>query len=242
MSALSLRKRERGTRRRPPARRPRISGGGRGPGDGGRDGGDRWRGDGDGWRDDGDDAQPAHRRGPDGAELARFGLGLLMIAIGSLFLVFVAAFLYLRTRQPEWPPAGRGGMPLGLWVSTLLLVASSVTMQRAVHAAAPRPWLARTLALGCAFLAAQAWVWLDLLAHDALPSDDLYHALFYAVTGLHAAHLVGGLIAIARAARRARRAGGAQPNIATCARYWHFMGFVWIVLFALLYAPNGAAA
>lgn len=62
-------------------------------------------------------------------------------------------------------------------------------------------------------------------------------AFFYLITGLHGLHILGGLVAWTRTAARLLR--GAQtalaaPSVTLCARYWHFLLLVWLVMFGLL--------
>ncbi|MFH1681903.1 MAG: cytochrome c oxidase subunit 3 [Candidatus Eisenbacteria bacterium] len=70
----------------------------------------------------------------------------------------------------------------------------------------------------------------------------LFGFTFYMLTGLHAAHVLGGLIALAVVTARAHRgaySAADHAGIELCARYWHFLDIVWIVLFAVLLVGNG---
>jgi cytochrome c oxidase subunit 3 len=55
------------------------------------------------------------------------------------------------------------------------------------------------------------------------------NSFFYLITGLHAAHVLGGMVAGAFAVRRAGEA------IGLCARYWHFLFVLWLAVFGLIY-------
>jgi cytochrome c oxidase subunit 3 len=103
------------------------------------------------------------------------------------------------------------------------------------------PWIGATLALGSLFLAGQWVAWRQLTAqgfafdHSATPAS----YFFYIITGLHAAHLFLGLIALAvclTAINRFKRVELRQIAVDATAWYWHAMGLAWILLFAVLAA------
>jgi cytochrome c oxidase subunit 3 len=178
------------------------------------------------------------------AELARFGMALFLAALGVLFLASIAGYLVVRLRAPSWPPVGSPRLPGGLWISTLLLLLSSFTMHRALgRARAGRSralvrWLAGTALLGTAFLLSQVLNWVHLLRVENLPAQrNLYAFTFYMLTGLHGLHVVGGLVPMALAVRRAGQ-GRYTPDhhggVVLLSMYWHFLDAVWLVLFAVL--------
>jgi len=222
------------TPRRPrstPRRREHGSDGGPEPPDDG-DGGGGGGGDGDpGPPDDG--RRDGDRVSKDG--VAEFGLEVGLVSIASMFLVFLGVLLYTRNTGP-W----EGGVPDQLWLSTMVLGLSSVTFVLTVRAAC-RSMLQRalrgvavTLALGLLFLATQIWIWLQVPKPDAGGPV----ATFYALTGLHALHILGGLVFLAsvfaRMLRSEPRGSGQAERLRLCSIYWHFMGVIWLVLFAAL--------
>ncbi len=212
-----------------------------GPGDGGGGGGgDGW--DEHGWRDPGEGPfDRRHLRPPGTSEL---GFWFMLGSIATLFVVFVGAYVVLRRRAGAWPGPGMPGPPSGLVWSTLVLFASSCTFAAATRAqrhgreSAVRHWLAATTAIGMAFLALQVLLWRATIAAGLTTELSAYGAVFYSLTGLHAVHVVGGLAYLGTLLWRARRpfAFEAHPARLRCgAIYWHFMGAIWLVLFALLY-------
>lgn len=165
----------------------------------------------------------------------------------TLFGAFLIAYLLMRRNAPSWPPPGAPVPPQGLWMSTILIAASSATFVRAArvmraNAARELPrWLDATLGLGVAFLVVQAILWRDVLAQGRSTASDAYGTIFYSLTGLHAAHVIGGLVFLARTSLRARKTPNAPRTrlaVALCATYWHYMAAVWVVLFAVLYFLN----
>ena len=179
-------------------------------------------------------------------ETGRFGMRLLVAALSMLFAASLVAYLLIRSRTPVWPPAGMPRLPGTLWISTLILLASSVTMQAAVRAAragraaALRADMLVTTLLGVAFLASQTLNWFALVAENLTAKANLYGFTFYILTGLHAAHVVGGLIPLAVVTARAfkgRYSAEFHPGVEYCAIYWHFLAVVWVVMFAILMFP-----
>ena len=192
----------------------------------------------------GDGPPPVPDRPPPGA--ASFGLTLAMIGISTLFLVLLAVWLLLRRNAPDPSRSASFIPPNALWISTLVLLASGATVERAARIArGTRPaaggvlrWLASSIVLGSSFLGAQAYLWWSLIELGLVPASGAYGAIFYALTGLHAVHVLGGLATMGGSMMWVNRDSGPFQRaeaIRLCARYWHFMGVVWLVLFAILY-------
>ncbi|MCZ6598512.1 MAG: cytochrome c oxidase subunit 3 [Planctomycetota bacterium] len=219
-------------------RRPKLDGwppfGFGGTGGGGDDGGG-------GGGDDEEGAKGENPERPPGT--AELGLSLIMVAIGTLFLIFLGAYVLMRKNATEWPPPGAPSPPNGLWYSTLILAACSATLGRALaaHRRHQRTLLMSclswSLALGLAFLAVQIFLWRGLFA-AGLQWANGYGAIFYALTGLHAAHVLGGLLYLAKVffvARADAKRSGPEIALRLCTVYWHFMGVIWLAIFLLLY-------
>jgi heme/copper-type cytochrome/quinol oxidase subunit 3 len=171
----------------------------------------------------------------------------VLVSVVTFFGIFVAAYFLLRRHSPEWPPSGFPGAPPGLWSSTALLFASSLALVRATRLAhgsrllaggsrETRRWIAITLLLGVGFVAAQARIWWILFDSGLGDSGNAYGTAFYSLTLLHVLHVLGGLGYLVRVMHlaggdRARWLGPLERGSV----YWHFMGGIWIGLFAVLY-------
>ena len=174
--------------------------------------------------------------------MGRLGLGLALSGILTLFLVLIAVWLLLRRPAKDWSAGGPSAALHILWASTALLLASSATVERAARrergdaAGRTRRWLGVSLLLGALFLGAQVALWTVLWNAGLVPSSSGYAAVFFALTGLHALHVLGGLVFFAGLylALNPKRKGP-RPSVRMGALYWHFMGGVWLVLFTLLY-------
>lgn len=207
--------------------------------DGNDDGGGGSDGGGGGGGDGRYDPWDGHPR-PGSPELA---LVLALVCISVLFMVFLGLALLVWKTAPVWPPPGAPKPPHGLWLSTLLLLACSVALARALalHRRRDPSGVRRAsyaaLALGAAFLVAQGLLWRGFVL-AGVSSSNGYVALFYALTGLHAVHIAGGLIFLGRALTALHMADdglGAETTLRLCGVYWHVMGVIWIALFAILY-------
>jgi cytochrome c oxidase subunit III len=170
----------------------------------------------------------------------------MAIFLGSWAMLFVGlffAYAFVRARAPAWPPLDAPPLPRLLpGLNTLLVAASSAAMARAVRAEERRrseaaaAALVITAVLGTAFLALQLVVWTGLWRAGLVPTGGPYPSVFYALTTFHALHVLVGLAALVALALRT---GAGQPSTRTGVRlwawYWHFVGIVWVVLYATLY-------
>jgi cytochrome c oxidase subunit III len=141
--------------------------------------------------------------------------------------------------------AGWGGdltPPPLLWVNTLLLLASSATLEgarRRLRRWEPgvTTWLALTGTLGALFVAGQVAVWRSLMARGVVLAASAHNSFFYLLTGLHVVHLLGALVwflvVLAKARRLAYTPG--QDGLGLFATFWHFLGGLWVYLFLLLF-------
>ena len=175
----------------------------------------------------------------------RTGLKVLFLAIGSFFFLFIVAYMtrsefgdYQHLTAP-WEPLAR---PVQLWINTGLLICASLALQWA-RTAAPsnRRRSLEGLLIGgvctVGFIAGQMAVWVALRSQGYFFSDNPAFSFFYLLTGLHAIHMLGGMIAWLLAVARNLRDSGSdssRSSIELCAIYWHFLLLIWLILFALL--------
>ena len=141
-------------------------------------------------------------------------------------------------------------------LNTVVLLTSSFTMARAVYAAQAESsamqtkWLLRTIALGVVFLVVKAFEYRSKFVEALVPGDsfglegpqaaqhELFMSFYFALTGLHAVHMVIGiglLLVLWWMARRGRFDPGYFTPIEMTGLYWHFVDLVWIFLFPMLY-------
>lgn len=185
----------------------------------------------------------ASRKEPSPPGTGKMGMWVLLASLAVLFVASIVGFLVVRLRAEAWPPPGMPRLPGGLWFATLVIVCCSVAIHLALvsirrgQITETKVWLAATFALGILFLAVQGINWYGLIQRAVTAKTNLYAFTFFMLTGLHAAHVVGGLIplgvVVAKAVRE-RYGSGNHPGILYMAMYWHFLDVVWIVLLAVL--------
>lgn len=162
-----------------------------------------------------------------------------VVIFGGLIVCY---WLY-RLRHPEWAAfAQHTSTPLGAF-NTLVLLTSSLTVVLAHGAAGHRDlprasrFLAATLALGGVFLAVKAVEYSREIAHGFTLTHNLFWSFYYTMTGLHAAHVLAGMVAMGLIMGGVRR-GCHLHRVEMVGLYWHFVDIVWIFLFPLLYVAH----
>lgn len=173
-------------------------------------------------------------------DAGKLGMIILIMSLSMLFGASMVAYLIVRSRAAGgWPPAGMPHLPAGLWLSTLIILCLSIAIESALRGIrrgnAGRLATASAIAflLALAFLLNQALNWRSLLVARA----NLYGFTFFMLTGLHAAHVIGGLIPLGIVAGRARGRRYTieeHSGVLYCTMYWHFLAVVWIVMFATM--------
>jgi cytochrome c oxidase subunit 3 len=166
---------------------------------------------------------------------------MVLAAIVMMFGALSAAYVMVSEEQPT--PVR---MPRMFFVSTGLILVSSVTFQRAKRslqqdrARAYLRWLLATLGLGCAFLASQLIGWRELARAGVYFSGHPRSTFFYLATALHGGHLLGGIgLVFYLVIRRLRPLWPLNTEKNTTwtkvvGLYWHAMDGIWIWLFVLL--------
>ena len=167
----------------------------------------------------------------------------IVLFLGSELMFFAALFgtyFTLRAQHPGFAPPDIKVDSTRLFF-TSVLVASSGTMQMAVHRIkdgnrdSMRRWIWLTFVMGLVFLGGQAHEWVSL---PFKISTDAYGSAFYAMTGFHGLHVTAGLlimlVVLGRAAAGAYSAEE-HAGIEVAAYYWHFVDIVWIGLFSTLF-------
>lgn len=179
-----------------------------------------------------------------GVPSGKLGIWWFLASETMTFGGLLGVFVLFRYAAGGWhEPAAH----LHVWLAaanTLVLLTSSYTMVRA-HAAeiaddrrATQRGLLLTMGLGILFLAIKAVEYSSELRAGFTPRSSLFWAFYYGLTGLHAAHVLGGVVALgglAFALGRGRAWGAVRQRVEYVGLYWHFVDIVWIFLFPLVY-------
>ncbi len=165
------------------------------------------------------------------------GMLVLMAAVTMLFAAFTSAYIVRKGISDDWLATA---FPPLVWVNTLVLLASSLTMERARRlygetAALAKWWLATT-SLGVIFLLGQLVVWQQLAGAGIYLRTNPSSAFFYILTGAHGVHLLGGVAALVYLSRRLLQDRPPTRTVLNVtAIYWHFMDGLWVYLLLFLF-------
>ncbi|HKY63422.1 MAG TPA: cytochrome c oxidase subunit 3 [bacterium] len=180
-----------------------------------------------------------------GVVTGRLGMWWVLASEIVIFGGAVVIYLLYRLRYPEWAAESAHTNELIGLANTVILLTSSLTMVLAHQAATPERrarcsrLLGATVLLGAAFLGLKAYEYRSELLAGFTPTKNLFWSFYYFLTGLHALHIVAGLIAIL-AVRRGVRRGENFQRVDHVGLYWHFVDVVWIFLFPMLYLAGRA--
>jgi cytochrome c oxidase subunit III len=164
----------------------------------------------------------------------RIGFLATCVSIGAFFVALVIAYIWRAQASQNWEPLQLPGI---LRVSTFVIFLSSISIEaaRRVFRRGERPTYHKlmyiTAALTLMFLALQTTAWRDLVDRGVYLRHDPHSSFFYIFTGLHAAHVVGGIVALCVLL------GTKSPRrevVNMVAYYWHFLFVLWIGLYATL--------
>ncbi|HVN93537.1 MAG TPA: heme-copper oxidase subunit III [Terracidiphilus sp.] len=172
----------------------------------------------------------------------RVAMFSLIIGESAIFTIFVVAYIYYIGRSTSGPTPSILDIPI---FNTICLLSSSLTIWLAEHAIergrmrAFGAWWALTIVLGLVFLAGTAQEWARLITHEGLTiRTNLFGTTFYSLVGLHATHVVVGLVMLSLvliftlAGRIEQRHA---ERIQVLSLYWHFVDGVWVVVFTVVY-------
>ncbi len=195
---------------------------------------------------------------------ARLGLLVALTPVLMLFVSFTSAYVVrqgLPTLDPHTNQLVRDWIPIKLpnllLANTCVLILSTASMElarrqlkreAALSPLAPvggglfkdqgaMPWLALTVLLGICFLTGQWLAWRELAGRGFYVATSPSSSFIYLLTGAHAIHLLGGILALLVAGGAAllrRPAGTRNILVDVTAWYWHFMALLWIYILCLL--------
>src|ERR1700694_869639 len=182
------------------------------------------------------------------ASPAQTGVWVGIAAITMSFAAYSSALIVRQGANPDWQ---HFTLPRILFVNTLVVLASSITL----YVARPRSratvdrsgtvtaidaphlaWLWFTVSLGFLFLAGQLLAWRNLVDQGLTLASAPSSSFFYLLTAMHGLHLLGGLGGLIYVVYRVRRSSAARALSAykAASLYWHFMTVLWLYLLAIL--------
>ena len=174
-----------------------------------------------------------------GADLPdrRYYTGMMvgLAGIVMLFTGFSSAYVVRKGLSSDWVPLQ---LPSMVWMNSLILLASSFTIEKAKRhfssIALLKRWWSLTVVLGMGFLIGQWMVWQQLIGSGVYISSNPSSSFFYVLTAAHAVHLAGGVIALVYLTFRLWTGRLTPVATGVMAMYWHFMDGLWLYILLLL--------
>lgn len=175
---------------------------------------------------------------------SRGRVAMLSLIIGetAIFTIFVVAYVYYIGKSLTGPTTQVLELPI---FNTVCLLSSSVTIwlaERQIERGKMKPfaaWWALTIILGLIFIVGTGLEWHKLIYLDGLTiHTNLFGTTFYSLVGLHATHVVIGLLMLGTVmmfALTGRLKPSHNERVQTLALYWHFVDAVWVVVFTVVY-------
>jgi len=170
---------------------------------------------------------------------------VVLFAITMMFAAFTSALFVRKGSSLDWQTFT---LPPILYFNTLVLLASSITLEIARRRIAafigdlntqvmgPAVWLYITLFLGLLFIAGQYVAWLQLRGRGLYLATNPSSSFFYVLTVTHALHVLGGLGGLVYVLHKWSKSVLRRNQLDATARYWHFMGGLWVYLLLLLWS------
>jgi cytochrome c oxidase subunit 3 len=170
------------------------------------------------------------------------GLG----SVAMLFFALTSAYIWRQYTVPastvsDWVTIQ---IPSAMWFTTAVILFSSISFEIARRALRLnqfekfKSWISITTVLGFLFLVGQIIAWRQLAAQGIYLQSNPHSSFFYVLTGLHALHLLGGILVLSyvmASALRMRIGLNKRTTVEMTSLYWHFMDGLWIYLFVLLF-------
>lgn len=170
---------------------------------------------------------------------SKFIVWLFIVSISMLFAALTSAYI-VKQSGGEWLNFSLPGM---FWITSVIIIVSSITMQLALKSAKEdrfnglKTYLILTALLGVAFLFGQYQSWNQLVEMDVYFVGNPAGSFLYVLTGLHAAHIISGLIfliVVIASSFKLKTHSKSIIRIEMCTTYWHFLGGLWLYLFLFL--------
>ncbi len=177
---------------------------------------------------------------------AKLGIWLFLASEAMLFGALFSSYILLRVGAVDWP---RGSsilsVPLGVF-NTVLLISSSLTMLLSWAALRLKDFkkfkllLGVTILLALLFLGVKSYEYYLKFEHHLFANKSTFLAIYFTMTGLHALHIIGGIVVNTYLWGPGSRMWKTQPErfsnrIEIAGLYWHFVDLVWLFLFPVLY-------
>ena len=183
-----------------------------------------------------------HRRAT-GVPTGRLAVWWLLASEIFIFGGLIACFILFKLNgTPGFEDASLTSVTAGA-INTFVLLTSSLSVVLA-HAAIEKgdqnksfTYIWYTIGFGLVFLVIKTYEYTGKILHGHTITENLFWSFYYTMTGLHALHVIGGMVIMALISFDIRKGHNFQ-RVELIGIYWHFVDLVWIFLFPLLYIAN----
>ena len=174
---------------------------------------------------------------------ARSSIAMVMtlVSFAMLFATLMLGYFAYRFTSEVWPPLGMQRASLGLpTISTVIILLSSLTYFLSEGAflrgekGSFKTYFFCTLSLGSAFMISQVFLWKNLQINGIYVDTTVFASIIYAFTWVHAAHVVGGILALLfliPSVQGKRDEQRSEIWIKNVGQFWHFLGIVWVIIY-----------
>jgi cytochrome c oxidase subunit III len=177
---------------------------------------------------------------------SRTGIWVGLAAISMSFAAFTSALVVRQATANDWH---RLTIPSIVFVNTVILLASSVTLEvarrsvadyarnKSFYRTASLFWLSGTLVLGLLFVIGQYLAWRQLRAEGLYLASNPNSSFFYLLTAMHALHVLGGLVGLLRLIYLVRQPlfSLRRSTMDATSYYWHFLGVLWLYVLLVMW-------
>ena len=177
----------------------------------------------------------------------KFGIWLFLASEVMLFGSLFSSYIILRTGSLDWPvQSDELNITIGA-INTAILIASSLTMVLSWTALKEKQFkrfklfIGLTILFAILFLVLKIWLeYIPKIHHGHILSTNTFFAMYYLMTGLHALHILGGVVVMIFFWGPGSKMWQTNPDqfvnrIEVVGLYWHFVDLVWLFLFPTLY-------
>jgi len=181
-----------------------------------------------------------------GLNNVKIGMWLFLASEVMLFGGLFAGYILVRGGSMEWPD-GRSilNVPLAT-INTIVLISSSVTMVMSWASLMRKDFgkfklfMGLTVVLGLVFMIIKYTEYSSKFSHGLFPATNAFLAFYFTLTGLHALHVLGGMVVNAYYWGPGAAMWKTDPQrftnrVEAAGLFWHFVDLVWIFLFPVLY-------
>jgi len=177
---------------------------------------------------------------------SKLGIWLFLASEVMLFGALFSSYILLRVGSADWPEGSSIlNVPIGTF-NTIVLISSSITMVMAWASLKLnnfkkfKLYMGATILLGLLFCCVKSFEYYEKFHHHLAPKTNIYMAIYFTMTGLHALHVICGMAVNAYFLFPGSKMWKTDPErftnrVETSGLFWHFVDLVWIFLFPVLY-------